>query len=70
MKHTYTPDEIRALRKRANMSQEEFAVALGAASRSVSRWEKGEIVPGRMAQMAIAHFEQELDRQEQERQNA
>jgi hypothetical protein len=32
--------------------------------------EKGEIVPGRMAQMAIAHFEQELDRQEQERQNA
>jgi DNA-binding transcriptional regulator YiaG len=61
MKRDMTPDEIKALRKRARMSQEEFATAIGATARSVSRWETGEIVPGRMAQLAMAHFEQELE---------
>ena len=57
-------EDIRALRKRADMTQEEFAAALGATARSVARWEKGEIVPERLAQRALAHFALELDEQQ------
>ena len=59
MKRTITPDQVKQLRQRAGLTQEEFTVALGTTARTVSRWEKGQ-TPARMAQRALMQFEAEL----------
>lgn len=41
-----TPDEIRALRKEARMSQTELSEALGVSFCTVNRWEQGHTRPG------------------------
>jgi DNA-binding transcriptional regulator YiaG len=37
-----TPDQIKRYRERLDLSQAEFAAALGVAQSTVSRWEAGE----------------------------
>ena len=44
---------ISALRRRLNMTQEEFAHAIGVTVSTVNRWENGHIEPSRLARKAI-----------------
>jgi len=43
--HPFTADEIRALRKREQVSQSVFATHLNVSKESVSQWERGEKHP-------------------------
>lgn len=54
-----TASEIKALRTRAKLSQEEFAAEIGVSVPTVSRWEHGQR-PLRVAQRALQQFEVEL----------
>lgn len=47
---------IRMIRAKANMSQEQFASALGTTAVSVNRWENGKTVPNQMAQTNLHQF--------------
>lgn len=47
---------IRMIRAKANMSQEQFAMALGTSVVSINRWENGKSVPNQMAQKNIYQF--------------
>lgn len=38
-----TPNRLRELRKRMNLTQEGFAKLVGVASNTVARWERGDI---------------------------
>ena len=49
-------DLIKAIRAVADMSQEQFASALGTTPLSVTRWENGKTQPGRMAQTQLYNF--------------
>lgn len=44
---------INALRRRLNMTQEEFAHAIGVTVSTVNRWENGHIEPSRLARKAM-----------------
>jgi DNA-binding transcriptional regulator YiaG len=44
---------IAALRRKLNMTQEEFAHAIGVTVSTVNRWENGHIVPSRLARKAM-----------------
>jgi len=44
---------ISALRRRLNMTQEEFAHAIGVTVSTVNRWENGHIEPSRLARKAM-----------------
>lgn len=44
-----TPDEIKSLRKRLDLSQQDFETLLGVTSPTVSRWETGKVVQTRTA---------------------
>ncbi len=44
---------INALRRRLNMTQEEFAHAIGVTVSTVNRWENGHIEPSRLARKAV-----------------
>lgn len=44
---------IAALRRRLNMTQEEFAHAIGVTVSTVNRWENGHIEPSRLARKAM-----------------
>jgi putative transcriptional regulator len=44
---------IHELRRRLNMTQEEFAHAIGVTVSTVNRWENGHIEPSRLARRAI-----------------
>jgi putative transcriptional regulator len=44
---------ISALRRRLNMTQEEFAHAIGVTVSTVNRWENGHIAPSRLARNAM-----------------
>jgi len=44
---------ISALRHRLNMTQEEFAHAIGVTVSTVNRWENGHIEPSRLARKAM-----------------
>src|SRR6187551_342976 len=43
--HTFTPDEIKALRVREEVSQTVFARYLGVTKDSISQWERGQKKP-------------------------
>ncbi|RJP24960.1 MAG: DNA-binding transcriptional regulator [Candidatus Omnitrophota bacterium] len=44
--HEFSPEEIRALREREQVSQTVFAYHLNVSRKSVSQWERGEKKPG------------------------
>jgi len=44
---------ISGLRRRLNMTQEEFAHAIGVTVSTVNRWENGHIEPSRLARRAM-----------------
>ncbi len=44
---------IAALRRKLNMTQEEFAHAIGVTVSTVNRWENGHIIPSRLARKAM-----------------
>ncbi len=44
---------ISTLRRRLNMTQEEFAHAIGVTVSTVNRWENGHIEPSRLARKAM-----------------
>ena len=44
---------VSALRRRLNMTQEEFAHAIGVTVSTVNRWENGHIEPSRLARKAM-----------------
>ena len=46
-------NSISALRRRLNMTQEEFAHAIGVTVSTVNRWENGHIEPSRLARKAM-----------------
>ena len=47
---------IRDLRNRLNLTQEEFAHALGITVSTVNRWEKGHSAPSKLARASLARF--------------
>jgi DNA-binding transcriptional regulator YiaG len=52
------PDStVSQLRRRLNLTQEEFAHAIGVTVSTVNRWENGHIEPSRLARKAIAELE-------------
>ena len=48
-----TPEEIKSLRLKLQMSQQAFAVLLGMGIATISRWELGKCRPSRLAKMAL-----------------
>jgi len=44
---------VTELRRRLNMTQEEFAHAIGVTVSTVNRWENGHIAPSRLARRAM-----------------
>ncbi len=54
---------IRWIRSKANMTQEQFASALGTTVVSINRWENGKALPNQMAQTHLHQFckTQEID---------
>lgn len=53
---------ITALRRRLNMTQEEFAHAIGVTVSTVNRWENGHITPSRLARRAMEALVQQAVR--------
>ncbi len=51
---------IVALRRRLNMTQEEFAHAIGVTVSTVNRWENGHITPSRLARRAMENLLNQL----------
>lgn len=47
---------IKTIRQNANMSQEQFAKALGTTTLSINRWENGKTQPSKMAQVQLFEF--------------
>ncbi len=50
------PLKIRQVRKRLSLSQAEFGVLLGVAGNTVARWERGELVPPKVAELAAEYL--------------
>lgn len=48
-----TKDQIKKLRKKLKMTQDQFAVKIGVAPYTVRRWESGKYPPSRMAQKLL-----------------
>lgn len=48
-----TPEELKRIRAKYNLTQEQFAAAIGATVSTVNRWEKGHFKPSRLAIKAI-----------------
>ena len=51
---------IAALRRRLNMTQEEFAHAIGVTVSTVNRWENGHIEPSRLARRAMETLAEQI----------
>ena len=47
------PEEIKAVREKLNLTQEQFAAKIGATVTSVNRWENGKAEPSPLAIKAI-----------------
>lgn len=55
-----SPEQVRAVRKRAGLTQAQFAEKLHVGIASVKRWELGTAVQHKAADMAIRHLDLEL----------
>jgi len=55
---------VAALRRRLNMTQEEFAHAIGVTVSTVNRWENGHITPSRLARRAMENLLNQLAERE------
>ena len=53
-------EQIRQLRRRSGLTQEDFAQAIGVRTREIGRWEKGSNSPGPMARERLRAFAAEL----------
>ena len=53
MEHLSTGRQIRDLRRKLNMTQEEFAHALGITVSTVNRWENSHSEPSKLARASI-----------------
>ena len=49
------PKKIHQIRKRLGLSQAEFGELLGVAGNTVARWERGELVPPKVAELAAEY---------------
>ncbi len=59
--HTFTPEEIKKLRKRLKCTQAEFASKTGAGSYiTVQHWEYGRRNPSRASQILMGHLRESL----------
>ena len=56
-----TKQEVKQLRVKLGLSQQEFATKLGIGIMTVSRWERGITKPSRMAQRLLKEVESNLD---------
>lgn len=54
--HDCRPEQIKEIRKRLNLSQEEFAKKLGVSFTSVNRWENGQTKPSKLARRQIMNL--------------
>ena len=52
---------IKGIRAAANMSQEQFAKAIGTTAVSINRWENGKAKPNKLAQKQLYEFCQEYN---------
>ncbi len=50
------PEQVKAVRKQLNLSQEELAHALGVSFATVNRWENSRTVPSKLAQRQFEQF--------------
>ncbi len=50
------PQKFHQIRKRLNLSQAEFGELLGVAGNTVARWERGELVPPKVAELAAEYL--------------
>lgn len=51
-----TATEIKELRKSLKLSQEEFAYKMDVSVTTISRWERGKIIPHRSFQKKMEHI--------------
>ena len=49
-------DQVKAVRKELNLSQEKLAYALGVSFATVNRWENGKTAPSKLAQRQFELF--------------
>lgn len=56
----WTPQAVRALRKRLDLSQTDFANLIGVRQGAVSRWETGAESPSRLARHKLNELEREM----------
>ena len=47
---------IKQIREQLKLSQSEFADHLGVAANTVARWERGDLIPPKVAEMAAEHL--------------
>lgn len=55
-------DEIKQLRERMNLSQEDFARRLDVSTPTVQRWEKGKFVPSKLAEKQLLRLSKKVIR--------
>jgi len=53
-KTAWTPKRIKALRKKYNETQDQFARRIGVSWLTVNRWENGHSSPSRLAEQALS----------------
>lgn len=59
--HDCLPEQIKEIRKRLSLSQEEFAKKLGVSFASVNRWENGQTKPSKLARKQIVSLMKHID---------
>ncbi len=50
------PERLKAIRFKMDLSQERFARKLGVATNTVARWERGLLVPPKVAELAAEYL--------------
>lgn len=58
--HECRSEQIKEIRKKLNLSQEEFAKKLGVSFTSVNRWENGQTKPSKLAKKQIVNLMEHL----------
>lgn len=55
------PDEIKAIRNKYQLTQQEFERVLGVVSPSVSRWETGKVIPSKQVDLLMRAYDEKPD---------